>query len=158
MSFSLAIFKFLSFSLILDNVIMMWCVLPWVQLLWDSLSFLDFLEVYFLCRIGEVILHYFFKKVLNFLLFLFSFWYPYDLDVGTFKDVLEVPKPLLIFLKSSFFILLWLNVSFFLVVHTIDLSPSFLPFTVGSLYIFLYFTLYSLHFPPLTCNYIQPIL
>ena len=46
----------------------------------------------------------------------------------------EVPKPLLIFLNSCFFILFWLNVSFFLLVHTIDLSPSFLLVTVGSLY------------------------
>ena len=30
--------------------------------------------------------------------------------------------------------------------QTIDLSPNFLPFTVGSLYDFLYFTLHSLHF------------
>ena len=33
-------------------------VLPWVQILWDSLSFL---EVYFLCHIREIFLHYFFK-------------------------------------------------------------------------------------------------
>ena len=37
----------------------------------------------------------------------FSFWHPYNLDVGMFKDVLEVPKPLLIFffwiLVPSFF-------------------------------------------------------
>ena len=38
----------------------------------------------------------------------------------------------------------WLNVYFFLLVQTIDLSSGFLPITVGSLYIFLYFTL--LHF------------
>ena len=55
--------------------------------------------------------------------FLFSFWHPYNSDVGTFQDVLEVPKPLLIFLNSCFFILFWFDVSFFLLVHTIDLSP-----------------------------------
>ena len=54
-SFSLAAFKILSLSLILANDVP-WCVLPWV-LLWDSLSFLDFLEVYFLGQIGEVLLH-----------------------------------------------------------------------------------------------------
>ena len=32
------------------------------------------------------------------MLFLF-FWHPYDLDVGMFKVVLEVPNPLLIFLE-----------------------------------------------------------
>ena len=46
---SLAAFKILSLSLILGNVIMM-CLgffPPWIQLLWDSLSFLDFLESLF---------------------------------------------------------------------------------------------------------------
>ena len=60
--------------------------------------------------------------------FLFSFWHSYDSNV-TFKDVLEVPKPLLIFL-NCFFILFQLNVHFFLLLQTIDLSPGFLPFTV----------------------------
>ena len=36
------------------------------------------------------------------MLFLFSFWNPYDSDVGIFKVFLEVPKPLLIFLNSCF--------------------------------------------------------
>ena len=45
-----------------------------------------------------------------------------------FQDVLEVPKSLLIFLNSCFFILFWLDVSFFLLGHTIDfqvLCPFF---------------------------------
>ena len=84
----------------------------------------------------------------QFLALLFSFWHPYDLDVGIFKVVQEVPKPLLIFLNSFFFILFWLNVYLFLLLQTVDLNPGFLPFTVGSLYIFLYFTLRSLHFFP----------
>ena len=79
---------------------------------------------------GKFFLHYFFKWVFNFLLFLFSFWHPYDSDVGTFKVVLEVPNPLLIFLNSYFFILIWLNVYFFLLLQIIDLSPGFLPITV----------------------------
>ena len=123
---------------------MPWCVLPWVQVLWDSLSFLDFLEVYSLCQIGKVLLHYFFKQVFNFLFFFF-FWHPYDSDVGMYKVDPEVPKSLLIFLNSCFFILFWLNGSFFLLLQTIDLSPGFLPVTVGSPYILLYFTLGSLH-------------
>ena len=63
LSFSPAAFKIISLSLILGNLIMMclWCVPPWVQLLWDSLGFLDFLEVYFLHQTGEVFLHYLFK-------------------------------------------------------------------------------------------------
>ena len=36
-----------------------------------------------------------------------------DLDVGTFKVFLQVPKPFLIFLNSYFFVLFWLNVYFF---------------------------------------------
>ena len=126
----------------------LWCALVCSSLdptSLGSVSFLDFLEVYFLCQIGEVF-HYFFKQVFNFLLFLFSFWHPYDSDVGMFKVVPEVPLPLLIFLNSRFFILFWLNVYFFLFFQIIDLSPGFLPFTVGSQYIFLYFTLRSLHF------------
>ena len=45
----------------------------------------------------------------QFLALVLLLWHPYDSDVGTFKDVLEVPKPLLIFL-NCFFILFWLNV------------------------------------------------
>ena len=44
------------------------------------------------------------------------------------------------FLNSCFFILFWLTVYFFPLVQTVDLSPGFLPFTVGSLCVFLYFT------------------
>ena len=98
----------------------------------DCLSFLDFLEVYFLCHTGEVLLHYFFKLVFNLLLFLFSFWHPYDSDVGMLK-VSQRFLSLLIFLKLCFFILFQLNVYFFLLLQIIDLSPSSLPFTVGSL-------------------------
>ena len=75
----------------------------------------------------------------------FSFWRPYDSDVGMFQVVPEFPKPLLIFLNSCFFILFWLDVSFFLLFQIIDMSPEFLPFTVASLYVLLYFMLGSLH-------------
>ena len=51
-----------------------------------------------------VLLHYFFKYVFNVLVFLFSFWHPYDSAIGNFKVVLEVPKPLFIFLNSCFFL------------------------------------------------------
>ena len=37
------------------------CVPLWVQLLWDSLGFLNFLEVYFLRQIVEVFFHYLLK-------------------------------------------------------------------------------------------------
>ena len=70
---------------------------------------------------------------------------PLWFGVGMFKVVLEVPKPLLSFLNSYLFILFWSNVYFFLLVQIVDLSPGFLPFTVGSLFILLYFTLGSLY-------------
>ena len=50
------------------------------------------------------------------------------------------------FLSSCVFILFRLNVCFFLLFQIVDLSPGFLLFTVGSLYIFLYCTLYTLPF------------
>ena len=56
------IFKILSLSVILGNVIMMCigvCFLG--SNFFGTLSFLDFLKVYFLCQIGEVLLHYLFK-------------------------------------------------------------------------------------------------
>ena len=101
----------------------------WVQFLWDSLNFL---EVSFLCHIGEVLFHYLFKLLFNFLLLFFSFWYPCDLDIETIKAVPEVPKPLLIFLNSGFFILFWLSVYFFLLFQTVGLSLGFLSFTLVS--------------------------
>ena len=68
-----------------------------------------------------------------------------------FEVVPEIPKPLPIFLNSCFFILFQLDVYFFLLFQIIDLSPSFLPITVGSLNILLYFTLGSLCF---ICSFI----
>ena len=62
------------------------------------------------------------------------------------------------FFVSCFFILFWLDVYFFLLFQLFDLSPSFLPFTVGSLYILLYFTLHSFHFFLLFCIHIQTFL
>ena len=38
-----------------------------VQLFWDSLSFLDFLKVYFLCQIRDVLLHCVFQISFQFL-------------------------------------------------------------------------------------------
>ena len=118
---------------------------PWVQLLCDSLSFLDFLEVYFLCQIGEVFLHYLFKEIFNFSLLLFSFWHPYNSDIGTFQVVPEIPQPLFISLNSYFFILFQLDVYFFLFFQIVALSPGFLPVTAGCLNILLYFTLDIFH-------------
>ena len=80
------------------------------------------------------------------MLFLFSFWHPYNSDVGMVKVVPDIPQPLLISFNCCFFILFWLNVYFFLLLQIVHLGPSFLPFTVGSLCIFFYFIFYCLHF------------
>ena len=87
----------------------------------------------------------FFQISFQFLALVLLLWYPCNSDTGMFKVVPEVPKPLFIFLNSCFFILFQLNIYIFLILQIIGLSPGFLPFTVGSLYIFLYFTLYTLH-------------
>ena len=73
------------------------------------------------------------------------FWRSYNSDIGTFQVVPEVRKSLFTFLNSCFFILFWLDVYLFLLFQIIDLSPGFLPFTVGSLYILHYFTLGRFH-------------
>ena len=60
--FSLAAFKILSLSLTLGSVILMClgvCFLG--SKFFGTLSFLDVLEVYFLCQVGEVLLHYVIK-------------------------------------------------------------------------------------------------
>ena len=103
---------------------------------WKSISF---------ARLGKFYFIVFSNKFSSSCSFFFCFWHPYNLDVGTFKVVLEVPKPLLIFLNSCSFILFWLGVSFFLLFQTVDLCPGFLPVTVGSLY-FPLFYFHSLHF------------
>ena len=121
-------------------------MLPWVQHFWDSLSFLDFLEVCFLPRLGKFSFIFCLNKFSISCSSFFFFLHPYDSDVGVFKVVPELSQPLLIFLNSCFFILFWLNVYFFLLLQIVDWSPNFLPFTVVSLYIFLYFTLNSLYF------------
>ena len=109
-----------SLSLILGNVIMM-CLgvfllgsnffgtlsASWTS--WKSISF---------ARLGKFSFIVFSNKFFNFLLFLFSFWYPYDSDVGTFKVVPEVSKPLLIFFD-------------FLFLHSVPVEYLFLPFVLN---------------------------
>ena len=133
---------------------MPWCVLPWVQLLWDLLSILDFLEVYFLCQIGE-----------EFSFIMFSNSYSSSSPSGTpMSQMLKYLKLSWRFLcLSSFFWILvfsfcsgWMFISSFWskpLLWVLVSFPSLLVlctfyFTVGSLYIFLYLTFYSLHFFP----------
>ena len=129
MSFSLAASKILSLSLILGNVIMtrlgvflfgsnffgtLWA--SWTS--WKSISFAR------LGKFASLLFQISFQFIALPLLLLASLGFE---DVGTFKVVLEVPKPLLIFLNSGFFILFWLNAYFFLLLQTTDLSLYFLP-------------------------------
>ena len=60
------------------------------------------------------------------------------------------------FLNSYFFILFWLNFYFFFLLQIVDLSPCFLPFTVGSLYIF--FISLCIVFTSLFCSHTQLLL
>ena len=76
-------------------------MLPWVQLLWDSeLPGLPG-SLFPSPDWGSSTLC--FQIIFNFLLFLFPFWHPYHLDVGTFGDVPEGPYTILIFV---FFLIL----------------------------------------------------
>ena len=100
-------------------------------------------------KLGAFSFHCFFKMISNLLLFLFPFWHPYDLNVGLFQVVPEVPQPLLTFfwiLVSSFcsswmFIssfcsksLIWVPVSFpsLLVPYTFSFISLFIAFAFSS--------------------------
>ena len=104
---------------------MLWCVPLWVQLLWDSLSFLNFLEVYFFARLGNFSFMICSNK--------FSIFCSCSSPSGTpMIWMLECLKmswrflSLLMFLNCCFFLLFWLNVYFFLLLQIVDLSPSLL--------------------------------
>ena len=66
-----------------------WCVHPWVYPAWDSLCFLDLAE-YFFSYAREVFSYYLFECLLKSVLSLFSFWDPYNANVGAFNVVSEV--------------------------------------------------------------------
>ena len=53
--------------------------------------------VYFLHQVREVFHHYFFKQVYNPSISLFSFWYPYDVNVGMIDVVPDTPETIIIF-------------------------------------------------------------
>ena len=111
---------------------MFWCVPPWVQLVWDSLSFLDFLEVYSFARLGRVS----FIICSNKFSFSCSSYSPSGTPIIQMLEHLKLAQKFLslssFFLNSCFFILFQLNVYFFLLFQIVDLIPGFLPFTVGS--------------------------
>ena len=105
-SFSLAASKILSFSLILAHVIMMCLGVCFLGSSFLGLSELPGLpgSLFPLPDWGSS-LALCFQISFQFLVLPLLLWHPYDSDVGTFKVVPGVPKPLLIFLNSFFFIL-----------------------------------------------------
>ena len=66
-----------------------WHGLVWVDLVWASLSLLD-LNISLFSQLREVFSYYVFTCVLCPLFSLFSFWYPYNVNVSTHDVVPEV--------------------------------------------------------------------
>ena len=135
---SLAAFKILSLSLTFGIwIVMCLGVGLFASILLGTLCFLD-LHVYFLHQIREIIFHYFFKYISNFLLFLFSFWHPYDANVGIFEVVSMASYTILGFF--GFFFSCCSDWLFFAsLFQIIDLIIPFMHSTVVSLWIVLYF-------------------
>ena len=103
--FSLVTFNNFSLSLIFVSLITMsQHVSPWVYSACESQCFLD-LGGYFLSHVKEVFVCNLFKYFLGSFLSLFSFWDPYNANVGAFNVVPEVSKAVLISFHSFFFIL-----------------------------------------------------
>ena len=98
---------------------------------WDSLRFLD-LHVYFPHQIREVFFHHFFQIDFQFLLFLFSFWHPYDVNLGSVEAMPEAAYTILIFFNSCFFLFFCMVVFCFFMFRIIDLFLGFLHSTVVS--------------------------
>ena len=83
---SFAAFKILSLTLTFGILIMMCLDVGLFASILLGLCVLSVLA-YLLHQIRDIFFHYFFKKVSNFLLFLFSSWHPYDVNVGTLEVV-----------------------------------------------------------------------
>ena len=128
LSFSLAASKILSLSLILGNVIMMYLVCFLGSNFFGTLRSSGCL---FPLPDRGSLASLFVQISFQFLAVVFSFWNPYNSDIGMFQVVPEVPKSHFTFLNSCFFILFWLDVYFFLLFQIIALFPGFLPVTVA---------------------------
>ena len=105
---------------------------PQINPVWDSVGFLD-LGGYFLPHFREVFNYYLLKYFLMAFLFVFFFWDSYDLNVGVYNIVPEVPEVVFIYFNSVFF----LNLCFIYFYHSIfhlTYPLFFLSYsTVGSL-------------------------
>ena len=93
-------YSFFVFSLFQLDQYVPWHVSPWVYPVWSFLYLLDLFDS-FLFHVGEVFNCNLFKNFLIPFLFLFSFWDPYNLNVGMLDIVPEVSETIL----SSFFLL-----------------------------------------------------
>ena len=83
-SYFIFVFNFCQFDYYVSQ-----CVPPWAYTSWDSLCFLDLVD-YFLSHIRKVFSYYLFKYFLRAVLSLFSFWDPYNENVGVFNVIPEV--------------------------------------------------------------------
>ena len=77
------------------------CVPPWIYPSWDSLCFLNLVD-YFLSHIREFFSYYRFKYFLWSILSLFSFWNPFNMNIGAFNAVPEVSLGCLYFFSLFF--------------------------------------------------------
>ena len=81
---------------------MSWCWSVWVHLVWDPLCFL-YLDILILLSIWENFKPQFLHKHFLFpFLSLFSFWDPYNANVGTFDVILEILYVVLFFVVVVF--------------------------------------------------------
>ena len=104
--FSRAAFNIFSLYLIFGSLINM-CLGVFLLgfILYETVCFLDLID-YFLSHIREVFNYNLFKYFLSPLLFLFFFWDPYNLNVGSFNVAPEVSETVLNSCHSFFFFLL----------------------------------------------------
>ena len=87
--FSLAAFNILFLSLIFVSLITMYLTVFLLGfILPGNLSFLDLVD-YFLSHISKVFSYYLFIYFLRSFLSLFSFWDPYNMNIGAFNVVPE---------------------------------------------------------------------
>ena len=90
-SFPLLLLIFFVFNFCQFDHYVSWHVPPLVYPARDSLHFLDLCDC-FLSHVREVFSYYLFKYFLQSFLSLFSFWDPYNANVGVFNVVPEVSK------------------------------------------------------------------
>ena len=104
-NFSLVVFNFCLFGYCVS-----WCVPFGVYPAWDFLCFLDLVD-YILFHVREFFRYYLFRYFLRSFLSLFSFWDPYNVNVGVFNVVSEI-LVCLHFIFNSFIYILFCDSDF----------------------------------------------